>query len=155
MDEIDRKILGLLMKDARKKLTEIAHICGMSSTAVQNRVRKMKQKGIIIKKHWDVDWSAFGYTIPVTICVNIKSKQIENLRQKLEEKLIVMGIDQYLGPYDLVVFAHAKNLADLKETEDAIRKIEGLIEVIVNIWNREKMGFRTHVHFVNNFGDED
>ena len=89
IDEIDRKIIGLLIEDSRRKLKDIAHICGISSTAVQNRIRKLEQNGIIVKYTWSIDWSFFGYYIPVTICVNLEPKRERDIYRLLKKKVVV------------------------------------------------------------------
>ena len=40
MDEIDRKILGFLIKNARMPFLEIARECGVSGAAIHQRVKK-------------------------------------------------------------------------------------------------------------------
>jgi Lrp/AsnC family transcriptional regulator for asnA, asnC and gidA len=142
IDEIDRKIIGLLIDDARKKLTDIAQICGISSTAVKNRIRKLKQKGIIVKYTWYVDWSFFGYNIPVTICVNLKPKKEKEVYQLLTKKVIIMSFEHFLGVNDLFIFALAKNNEELKELERNLRSQRGVNDVELNIWNRNKMKFK-------------
>jgi DNA-binding Lrp family transcriptional regulator len=141
INEIDRKIIGLLMEDARKKLTDIAQICGISSTTVQNRIRKLKQKGIIVKYTWNIDWSFFGYNIPVTIFVNLAPKKEKEVYQLLAKKGIIIAIEHFLGSYDLSIFAFAKSIEELKELEWKLRNQKGVNDVKLNIWNRNKMNF--------------
>ena len=47
IDETDRKILLELQADAARSLDEIARIVGSSKTPVWNRIRKMREAGII------------------------------------------------------------------------------------------------------------
>ena len=47
IDEMDRKILGELQRDASQSLDEIASKVGSSKTPVWNRIRKMKAAGVI------------------------------------------------------------------------------------------------------------
>lgn len=47
LDEIDRNILRQLQTDASKSLDEIAKDVGSSKTPVWNRIRKMREAGII------------------------------------------------------------------------------------------------------------
>ena len=60
IDDIDRKILSYLVKNARVPFLEIARECGISGAAIHQRVKKMEDAGIIegsrfIVKHahWD------------------------------------------------------------------------------------------------------
>ena len=47
MDETDRKILLELQRDAGRSLDDIAREVGSSKTPVWNRIRKMREAGII------------------------------------------------------------------------------------------------------------
>ena len=47
LDELDRKILAELQRDAAQTLDEIAAKVGSSKTPVWNRIRKMREGGVI------------------------------------------------------------------------------------------------------------
>ena len=47
LDDLDRNILALLQADARIPLEEIARRAGASKTPVWNRIRRMREAGII------------------------------------------------------------------------------------------------------------
>ena len=53
MDELDRKIIRLLAKNARIPVKDIAQEINLTSPAVSSRIRKLEQDGII-----------GGYTVP-------------------------------------------------------------------------------------------
>lgn len=63
IDETDRKILSLLVNDARKPFLEIARECGISGAAVHQRVRKMENCGIITGSRMMVKPSALGLNV--------------------------------------------------------------------------------------------
>jgi Lrp/AsnC family transcriptional regulator len=47
IDELDRKILAQLQEDAEQSLDEIARKVGSSKTPVWNRIRRMREQGVI------------------------------------------------------------------------------------------------------------
>ena len=47
MDEIDRKLLGLLQADATLSMAQLADAVGLSATPVWKRVQKMEGAGVI------------------------------------------------------------------------------------------------------------
>ena len=47
IDETDRKILAELQRDAGQSLDEIARTVGSSKTPVWNRIRKLREAGVI------------------------------------------------------------------------------------------------------------
>ena len=50
IDDVDRKILQTLLKDARSKMVNIAKHCGVSVTTIKNRIERLKKTGIIVKE---------------------------------------------------------------------------------------------------------
>ncbi len=60
MDELDRKILRALQADASQSLEEIAGQVGSSKTPVWNRIRKMREAGVMGRSTVIVDPEALG-----------------------------------------------------------------------------------------------
>ena len=61
LDATDRKILAALQEDAARSLDEIAKHIGSSKTPVWNRIRKMKEAGIIGAQTVLLDAEALGF----------------------------------------------------------------------------------------------
>lgn len=60
LDDLDRKILVELQRDAGQSLDEIAKTVGSSKTPVWNRIRKMREAGVIRQQTVIVDPDALG-----------------------------------------------------------------------------------------------
>lgn len=60
LDELDRKILSLLQQDASLPLEEIASRVGASRTPVWNRIRRMREGGVIRAQVALLDAEALG-----------------------------------------------------------------------------------------------
>lgn len=63
IDEIDKKILSYLIKNARIPFLEIARECGISGAAIHQRVKKMEDAGIIEGSRFNVKPKALGYKV--------------------------------------------------------------------------------------------
>lgn len=61
LDETDRKILRLLQRDATLPLDEIARQVGASKTPVWNRIRKLREAGVIRAEVAVLDPEALGF----------------------------------------------------------------------------------------------
>lgn len=60
LDELDRKILGVLQEDASRSLDDIAKSVGSSKTPVWNRIKKMRESGVIGQHTVILDADALG-----------------------------------------------------------------------------------------------
>ena len=61
IDETDRKILRALQADAAQSLDEIAKVVGSSKTPVWNRIRKLREAGVIGQHTGMLDAEALGF----------------------------------------------------------------------------------------------
>ncbi len=71
IDEIDKKILSYLIKNARIPFLEIARECGISGAAIHQRVKKMEDTGIIEGSRFNVKPKALGYKVCAFIGVTL------------------------------------------------------------------------------------
>lgn len=60
MEELDLRILELLTADGRMSYTDIGRATGLSTSAAQQRVRRLEQRGVITGYRAQVDQAALG-----------------------------------------------------------------------------------------------
>ena len=92
IDDIDRKILSHLVKNARMPFLEIARECGISGAAIHQRVKKMEEIGIIEGSRFIVKPSALGFQICAFIGITLDNahqyksvvKEIEKIPEVIE-----------------------------------------------------------------------
>lgn len=70
MEAKNKKILALLAADGRLSFTELARQTGLSVSAVQQRVRKLEERGVIRGYAADINPDEAG--LPLTAFVSIK-----------------------------------------------------------------------------------
>ena len=84
LDEIDRKILAELQQDAELSLDEIARRVGSSKTPVWNRIRRMKEDGVIIRQTVILDPEALGYEACFFVLIRTSEHEADWQRKFLE-----------------------------------------------------------------------
>jgi Lrp/AsnC family leucine-responsive transcriptional regulator len=65
LDEISRKLLDELQKDARLPYAELGRRVGLSPSATAERLRRLEDEGVIRGYRVDIDPRALGYSIMV------------------------------------------------------------------------------------------
>ena len=73
MDEIDRKILNLLQKDATLSTAEIAEAVGLSTTPCWRRIQILEQEGFITRRVALVDRNKVN--VPLDVFVAIRTNE--------------------------------------------------------------------------------
>ncbi len=143
IDEIDAKILRILMQDCRISSREIARKLNISVNTVIHRISKLEAAGIIKGYFANVDSSKLGYSVVVIIQVMMRKGMIREVEKSLSKFLNVCAVYDVTGDVDAIVVAKFKSTAELSEFVKSIQK-EGYVErtetlVVLNI---EKEDFR-------------
>jgi len=114
IDEIDKKIINLLLVDADITNRELAIKCGVALGTVNNRINALKKSGIIKKKTIIVDYEKLGYMIEVMIDLKIKKGLFQELAKKLLTDPSVFMLIDMTGDYDAELLArfHTKRQLD-------------------------------------------
>lgn len=69
VDEVDRTLLAALQADATQSYATLAATVGLSTGAVHDRVRKLRQQGVIRRTTVDVDPTAVGRAVLAFVLV--------------------------------------------------------------------------------------
>ncbi|WP_055588541.1 Lrp/AsnC family transcriptional regulator [Peterkaempfera griseoplana] len=69
MDETDRALLALLQQDAGQAYAALGRAIGLSAGATHERVRKLRERGVIRRTTVDVDPSALGLGVLAFVMV--------------------------------------------------------------------------------------
>lgn len=130
IDSIDRHLLDALQRDARIKMDVLAGEVGLSASAVQRRVVRLREAGVITGECVVLDPKAAGS--PVTVIVELmlereRSALIEGLKRWLVAANEVQSAWGVTGETDFVLVVTA---ADLESYERFARRMMDENEVI-------------------------
>lgn len=84
LDELDRKILMQLQADGGQSLDDIARIVGSSKTPVWNRIRKMREAGVIRQQTYLLDPEALGFEACFFVLIRTSEHEAEWQRRFLD-----------------------------------------------------------------------
>ncbi len=112
IDDMDRKILVALQEDAGRSLDEIARAVGSSKTPVWNRIRKLREAGIIGRQTVVLDAEALGFE--ATFFVLIRTSEHEADWQKrflaaLRARPEVQEAHRLAGDIDYILKVRVRN----------------------------------------------
>lgn len=129
LDEIDRQILDLLIKEGRLPLEQVAKAVNLSRPAVQHRVRRMEARGVIRGYTAQVDWAAIGYPVLAHVRGTLQGNGRDVVRQLLaltSPGAVITDAHRIAGDYCLTVSVRAASTLALQDMIDAMRAVGGL-----------------------------
>jgi Lrp/AsnC family transcriptional regulator, regulator for asnA, asnC and gidA len=128
VDNVDLKILEILMQDAKKPYTEVAKKAFVSGGTVHVRMNKMEEAGIVEKTTLKVNYGKLGYDITAFIGIFLqKSALYDQVMAALKSIPEITNIHYTTGNYSMFVKMHVKDTNHLKQVlHDKIQQVEGI-----------------------------
>jgi Lrp/AsnC family transcriptional regulator len=112
IDEMDRKILVEMQKDAGRSLDEIAKAVGSSKTPVWNRIRKLREAGVIGQQTVILDAEALGFEATFFVLIRTSEHEAEwqqTFLQALRARPEVMEAHRLAGDIDYILKVRVRN----------------------------------------------
>lgn len=112
MDAVDRKILVELQQDASQSLDEIAAKVGASKTPVWNRIRKLKEQGVIGRQTVLLDAEKLGLEACFFVLIRTSEHDAEwqsRFLQTLQARPEVLEAHRLAGDIDYILKVRVEN----------------------------------------------
>ncbi len=130
IDDKNKKILRVLMNNARLSIRKIAKITGIKPSSVFQRMKKLEENEIIKGYTVKLNREKMGYGVEAFVLITFKKE--DNITQEQVAKEL-MRIDNVIevhiitGDWDLLAKVITKDVKDLgKLITEKIRKIKGV-----------------------------
>jgi DNA-binding Lrp family transcriptional regulator len=115
LDEVDKKILYELQKDARAtSSSDIAAELDISSSTVRNRIHRLEEEGVIRGYHIDIDYEKAGYPLFTKIICSAPISEREELADEARQVEGVTAVREIMtGQRNVYVNAIGRSHDDL------------------------------------------
>lgn len=130
VDNLDRKILNIIMNNARTPSKDVAIVCGVSRAAIHQRIQRLIEMGVIIGSGYDVDPKKLGYNTCTYVGVKLeKGYMYRGVVADLDKIPEVVECHFTTGPYSMLIKVFARDNQHLMELlNDRIQHIKGVTE---------------------------
>ncbi|PLX67519.1 MAG: Lrp/AsnC family transcriptional regulator [Denitrovibrio sp.] len=128
IDETDKQILNLLMKNARISYADIAKAVGMKSPSVIDRIKRLENLGIIKGYTAGINYKILVEDINAFIGVSIdNANHIDEFETSLQDiDTDIVSCDHVTGDYTFLLSVITKNTNSLSKLIKKLRTIEGV-----------------------------
>lgn len=128
MDLIDRKIITMLVADGRTSVTDIADEVHLSLSAASQRLRRLRESGVIDRFTIRVGGAAVGRPIEALVDLQlVPGTMWDNIDDALREHDDVVDAVHLTGGFDYQIRTRSRSIDEL----------DGLLR-----WLKESMGIR-------------
>ncbi|TYB56343.1 Lrp/AsnC family transcriptional regulator [Nonomuraea sp. PA05] len=125
MDDIDRMLVGLLQEDATRSYAVLGKAVGLSSGAAHERVRKLRERGVIRRTTVEVDQEALGRAVTAYVLVDGGS-WMGDAGQALAAVPEVEEAHVIAGPATLLLKVRTTGTRELQDVLRRIFQVDGV-----------------------------
>jgi Lrp/AsnC family leucine-responsive transcriptional regulator len=123
VEDIDQRIVSLLARDGRMSFTDLARETGLSVSAVHQRVRRLRQRGVIRGYTALLDAEQIG--LPLTAFISIKPidpAAPDDAPRRLEHIRAIEACHSVAGEESYILKVRVASPGDLEELLRQIRE---------------------------------
>jgi Lrp/AsnC family transcriptional regulator, leucine-responsive regulatory protein len=117
LDIIDVRLLNELQLDADRSNVELARLVGLSPAATLNRVRRLKESGVVRAIQARLDSAAAGFALQVYVLVTL-ARHDEAANRRFQEEVVrlpqVIAADWVTGEVDAILMVVAHDVGELQ-----------------------------------------
>jgi Lrp/AsnC family transcriptional regulator for asnA, asnC and gidA len=128
IDNLDKKILSILSKNARIPFKDVAAECNVSRAAIHQRVQHLIESGVIMGSGFDVNPKSLGYSTCTYVGLNLeRGSMYRDVVERLRQIPEVVECHFTTGPYTMMVKLYAK------ENEQLMQLLNGRLQSIPGV----------------------
>lgn len=125
-DDLDRRLIALLLRDGRAPVAKLADVLGVSRSTVQNRLDRMLETGALLGFTARVREDYEDGRINAVMMIKISGKSTTQVITSLRRLPELRHIHTTSGKWDLVVEIQVASLAEFDRTLREVRQINSI-----------------------------
>lgn len=114
-DNIDQRIINVLLSDGRASLRNIAEQTDVSVTTVSNHIQELESENVLTGYQPVVNYNELGYGVTAITQISVEGSAIEEFTEVLREIPQITTVYQTTGEYDIHMVGKYQTTADLDD----------------------------------------
>jgi len=149
IDNLDKKILSILSKNARIPFKDVAADCGVSRAAIHQRVQRLIEGDVITGSGFDVNPKSLGYRTCTYVGITLeRGNMYKDVVKQLEKIPEVVECHFTTGPYTMLVKLYARDNEQLMHLLNGrLQEIPGVMATETLISLEQNIKREIPVHF--------
>ncbi len=116
LDEVDRRIVELLVADGRRSVNDLAEQASISRASAYRRLDRLREAGAITGVHAEVDPRALGYGLTAIVEVQAEQGAWRSLRDELSALPGLEYLAMTTGRFDFLLVLRSQDVESLRDT---------------------------------------
>ncbi len=116
IDNLDKKIISILSKNARIPFKDVAAECGVSRAAIHQRVQHLIELGVITGSGFYINPKSLDYMTCTYVGINLeRGNMYKSVVERLEHIPEIVECHFTTGPYTMLVKLYARDNEQLMD----------------------------------------
>jgi Lrp/AsnC family transcriptional regulator, leucine-responsive regulatory protein len=120
MDELDIRIIDLLVVNSRTSLKDLGKATNLSSPSVADRIRRLEEKGVIRAFTVDIDPEALGYSLQAVVRVRPLPGMLHIVEKLIQETPEFIECEKVTGDDCFIAKLYFRSMGQLDAILDRI-----------------------------------
>ena len=134
IDNLDKKIMSILSKNARIPFKDVAAECNVSRAAVHQRVQRLIDNNVITGSGFDINPKSLGYRTCTYVGITLeRGNRYKDVVRQLEKIPEVVECHFTTGPYTMLVKLYAR------DNEQLMHLLNGQLQEIPGVTATETL----------------
>ena len=133
VDDLDRRLIGLLRDCARQPVTSLSHALGLSRASVYARMDRLEKAGVIKGYTLRLGKEFSESLVRAHVMVKLAPKLATSIEKNLRDLPQLIELHSISGAHDMIAILEAANIADLNRTIDMIGALDGVENTLSSI----------------------
>lgn len=149
IDNLDKKILSILSKNARIPFKDVAAECGVSRAAIHQRVQHLINGGVITGSGFDVNPKSIGYSTCTYVGLNLeRGSMYKDVVKQLKDISEIVECHYTTGSYTMLLKLYARDNEQLMDLlNNKMQMIPGVVstETLISLDQSIKREIPVHL----------
>jgi DNA-binding Lrp family transcriptional regulator len=132
LDATDRRLLGLLVDDARRPVAGLAAELGLARSTVQQRIRRLEETGVIAGYTVRIG-AGLGDDVRAMVSIQADGRRIDTVVSALASVDEVRAVHTTSGEFDLVAIVSCPTTQALDRVVDLVGALPGVARTTTSV----------------------
>lgn len=142
VDELDTRILRLLIERPRTSLREYARILGIARGTLQARLDRLERTGVITGTGPSLSPAALGHPVLAFVHIEVTQGHLDDVGEALAEVPEIIEAFSITGGGDLLTRVAARDNAHLEDVIQGLIRLPGVVRTRTEVALRERVAHR-------------
>ncbi|NEB78146.1 Lrp/AsnC family transcriptional regulator [Streptomyces sp. SID14478] len=142
VDQLDTRILRLLLEQPRTSVREYARILGVARGTLQARLDRLERDGVITGVAPSLSPAALGHPVLAFVHIEVTQGHLSEVGDALAQVPEILEAHSITGGGDLLARAAARDAGHLEDVVQQLNRLPGVVRTRTEVALRERVPHR-------------